>query len=324
MITLGFFNNKGGVGKTSLVAHLSWMFAERGVSLLAVDLDPQSNLSSMFLDEDQLTESVEQGETVYAAIEPQMDRSGDLGQVYVKSIEDDLHLLVGDLRLSRAEDLFADNWSKTPLGKDVGAFKVMSLFHRAIARAANDVNASLVLVDLGPNLGPLNRAALLSCTHIIIPIAPDLFSLQGLRNLGPTLDEWKSEWQSAKSRFGPNKGTVDIPAGEMTPIGYVTMNFGARDNKPVAAFQKWADQIPGVFKAEVLRSEQAKDESFQLAELKNYRSLMPMAQSAHKPMFRLKTADGARGAHLEAVQQCHKDFLNLARRIGEKLGVEVP
>ena len=43
MRTVAFFNNKGGVGKTSLVSHLAWMFADRGVPTLAADLDPQSN-----------------------------------------------------------------------------------------------------------------------------------------------------------------------------------------------------------------------------------------------------------------------------------------
>jgi chromosome partitioning protein len=47
MKTLAFFNNKGGVGKTTLVYHLAWMFAELGLSVLAADLDPQANLTSM-------------------------------------------------------------------------------------------------------------------------------------------------------------------------------------------------------------------------------------------------------------------------------------
>ena len=43
---IAFFNNKGGVGKTSLVYHLSWMFADRGTRVIAADLDPQGNASS--------------------------------------------------------------------------------------------------------------------------------------------------------------------------------------------------------------------------------------------------------------------------------------
>ena len=54
MKTLTFFNNKGGVGKTSLVYHLTWMFAKLGINVVAIDLDPQSNLTSAFLSEEQV------------------------------------------------------------------------------------------------------------------------------------------------------------------------------------------------------------------------------------------------------------------------------
>jgi hypothetical protein len=52
-----------------------------------------------------------------------------------------------------------------------------------------------------------------------------------------------------------------------------------------------------------------------LAALKNYRSLMPLAMEARKPMFHLKPADGAIGAHARAVQDCATDFRELTRRI---------
>ena len=51
---LTFFNNKGGVGKTSLVYHLAWMFSEMGKRVVAIDLDPQANLTSAFLTEEKL------------------------------------------------------------------------------------------------------------------------------------------------------------------------------------------------------------------------------------------------------------------------------
>ena len=54
MKTIAFFNNKGGVGKTSLVYHLSWMYADLGLSVVAADLDPQANLTSMFLGDERL------------------------------------------------------------------------------------------------------------------------------------------------------------------------------------------------------------------------------------------------------------------------------
>ena len=49
-----------------------------------------------------------------------------------------------------------------------------------------------------------------------------------------------------------------------------------------------------------------------IAKLKDYRSLMPLAQEARKPMFCLKPADGALGAHTYAVTEAYKDFKNVA------------
>jgi cellulose biosynthesis protein BcsQ len=51
---IAFFNNKGGVGKTSLVYHLAWMYLDLGLKVIAADLDPQANLTAAFLDEDRL------------------------------------------------------------------------------------------------------------------------------------------------------------------------------------------------------------------------------------------------------------------------------
>jgi hypothetical protein len=54
---------------------------------------------------------------------------------------------------------------------------------------------------------------------------------------------------------------------------------------------------------------------FNLATLKHYRSLMPMAMAARKPVFDLKPADGAIGAHGQAVRLAHHDFKALAEKI---------
>ena len=56
-----------------------------------------------------------------------------------------------------------------------------------------------------------------------------------------------------------------------------------------------------------------------LSLLKHYRSLMPMAMEARKPVFHLKAADGAIGAHNTSVRDCERDFHDLAEAILEKI-----
>ncbi len=321
-----FFNNKGGVGKTALVSHLAWMFAERGVPVLAVDLDPQANLTSMFVHDDRMQALWDERLTVFEAVRPLLERTGDVARAHVETIGQHLHLVCGDLGLSRFEDLLAESWAQCLTGEP-GAFRVISAFHRIVADASERVGARLVIFDLGPNLGALNRAALLAAEGIVLPIAPDLFSLQGMQSLGPTLREWRRGWTKRVEELKDR--SLDIPRGAMRPLGYVIMSFGVRDIYPVRPYDDWIAKVPEVFRQVVLGEPPgpapATDaDPYRLAALKHYRSLMPMAMSARKPMFLLRQADGARGAHLDAVSLCYRDFLGLARRLGDELGVSVP
>ncbi len=327
MKTFAFFNNKGGVGKTTLVYHLAWMLAQRSVPVLAVDFDPQANLTAMFLDDDRLEVLWPDGEhrdTVYGALRPLIEGEGDIATPHVEPIAELLGLLAGDLALSLVEDELSAQWPDC-LDRKPRAFRVMSALWRIVEHAAQEAEAQIVLIDVGPNLGALNRAALLCAHHVILPLAPDLFSLQGLKNLGPTLRRWHREWQDRRARR-PEELQFSIPPGDMTPAGYVVMQHAVRLDRPVRAYDRWMARIPTVYRDAMLDEPAAvipNPDPQRLALLKHYRSLMPMAQEARKPMFLLKPADGAIGAHVEAVRSCYEDFLQLARVIGAIAGVEV-
>jgi hypothetical protein len=112
----------------------------------------------------------------------------------------------------------------------------------------------------------------------------------------------------------------------MQPIGYIVMQHGLRDSRPVQAYKRWMDRIPTVYREAVLddpsQTSPAVDrDPYCLSLLKHYRSLMPMAMEARKPIFFLKSADGAIGAHIEAVKSCYGDFQRLAARIVGKAGI---
>jgi len=328
MKTIAFFNNKGGVGKTSLVYHLSWMFTEMGLNVVAADLDPQANLTSMFLNEGRLEKLWPDGEhpqTILGCVGPIMRGTGDISKPHVESITDKLGLVVGDLGLSRFEAKLSAAWSIC-MDRDEAAFRVISSFHRTLVDAANQQQADLVLVDVGPNLGAINRTAIIAANFVAVPLASDLFSLQGLKNLGPTLREWREEWKERLDKK-PQAPNLSMPAADMVPIGYVILQYAVRLDRPVKAYERWMSRIPGIYRSEVLDESSNKpipavtDDPHCLARLKNYRSLMPLAQDALKPIFHLKSADGAIGSHGLAVQSCYDDFKKLARKIGKECGI---
>ena len=326
MKTVGFFNNKGGVGKTTLVYHVAWMLGLLGQRVLAVDLDPQANLTSMFLSEERLETIWEQTPrpTLHGAVAPQFRGVGDIAAATIEPVHERVGLLAGDLELARFEDQLALAWPSAGDG-DERAFRVLSAFARVIAEAGAAFEADLALVDVGPNLGALNRAALLACDHIVVPLGADLFSLQGLRNMGPTLRDWREGWARRREK-NPDPGLA-LPAGTIAPIGYVVMRHSVLAGRPARAFSKWIGRIPGQYRQFMLdRPEPAEAgieaDPNQIARLKDYRSLMPLAQEAHKPMFLLRPADGAFGGHQGAVTACYDDFAALAREVAQRAGLE--
>lgn len=330
MKTIAFFNNKGGVGKTTLVYHLAWMYADLGLPVVAADLDPQANLTSMFIGDDRLEQLWPDGshtETVYGALQPLLEGTGDIGKPHIENVALTLGLLAGDLALSASEDELSSQWPNC-LDRKPRAFRVLSAIWRLLEKAAEKRSSELVLLDVGPNLGALNRAALIAAQHIVIPLAPDLYSLQGLKNLGPTLRRWRSEWSDRRQRNPVDD--LSIPTGDMTPVGYVVMQHAVRLDRPVKAYDRWMQRIPSVYRETVLDERPSRvttkvsEDPNSLAALKHYRSLMPLAQEARKPMFHLKAADGAIGGHAAAVQDCYREFRTLARSIADRCGIQIP
>jgi len=327
MKTIAFFNNKGGVGKTSLVYHLACMYTDLGLTVVAADLDPQANLTTMFLDEDDLESLWPTGEggrrTVLGPILPLLEGEGGIEDPHIENVRD-VGLLAGDLDLSSFEDELSQQWPLCLEGKR-RAFRVIGAFHEVLARASRATQAHLVLIDVGPNLGAINRAALIAADQVVIPLAPDLFSLKGLQNLGPRLRDWNEGW---RARLTKKPDRMELPEGRMTPLGYVVMQHAVRLDRPVKAYQKWMARIPPTYREAVLDEDAASvaldADPHCLATLKHYRSLMPLAREARKPMFELTPADGAIGGHAQAVQTCYRDFRALAGAIAERAGLALP
>lgn len=317
---LTFFNNKGGVGKTSLVYHLAWMLSEMGKRVVAIDLDPQANLTSAFLEEDDLEALWEPAPgsqpngTIYQCLKP-LTEVGDILKPQTQRINPRLHLVPGDLALAGFENFLSREWPEAMgSGNRYRAFRILASFWLVAQMAAEAHGADLILADVGPSLGAINRSALIGTDHVVIPLAADMYSLQGLRNLGPTLREWRAEWrQRVDSWAAPS---FALPAGVMAPVGYVLMQHVERLSRPTKAYGKWANRIPATYAESVLQ--QAPKPKAQpidghcLARLKHYRSLAPMAQEVHKPIFALTAAEGAIGSHAAAVRDAYSDFKALA------------
>lgn len=337
---LTFFNNKGGVGKTSLIYHLAWMFAGLGKRVLAVDLDPQTNLTAALLPEDRIAElwdSDAPGLTIYRCVEPLFE-TADITEPVMHRISEDLCILPGDIRLSNYEDALSAEWPLSLADKKLyRPMRILSSLRHIIDTAGQQTKADIVLADVGPNLGAINRSALIATDYVVIPLGADLFSLQGLKNLGPALEGWREGWADRLENWR-KRGDVSrhpdfsLPQRDiMHPIGYLCQQPSMRLDRPVRAYDKWINRIPTAYWETVLKSPAPvledqpalpagpEEDPHCLGIIRHYRSLVPMGQDKRKPIFELKPADGAIGSQADAVHRARDDFQKLARRIAGRI-----
>ena len=114
----------------------------------------------------------------------------------------------------------------------------------------------------------------------------------------------------------------------MKPVGYVVQQHSVRLSRPVKAYDKWVNRMPEEYARNLLDDTKgpypatpAQDHEHALATVKHYRSLVPLAQEARKPIFHLTPADGAIGSHAAAVTDARHDFRALAGKILQKMGL---
>lgn len=164
-VTLGqvisFANQKGGVAKTTTTLNLGVAFQELGHRVLAVDLDPQGNL------------------TMSQGMDPDtVDRSMFDVLVHALPITEVIHQVEVDIAVSSIDLAGAELALSSMIGRE-----------RALQKALLPVRSEYdyILIDTPPSLGLLTINALTASDHVIIPVQCEYLSLRGLVQLEGTL-----------------------------------------------------------------------------------------------------------------------------------------
>lgn len=319
------FNNKGGVGKTTFLFHLGYALEKLGKKILFVDLDPQCNLSSSICTDDEINDVWNKRNSVYHAVEPLIKGTGDIDDIKPYIVQNrNIRLIVGDLRLSEYEELLSTAWIESLAGNEIG-FRRTSAILRIIEKLSNANEIDYVLMDIGPNLGSLNRCVLLSCDYFLVPLVPDLFSFRGLENIGVTFIKWINDWNGASTRFKENNETLTFKIQDGTPVfaGYINQQFNIYRGKETKAWKYWTGRVPEQIEENIVKKLQKinddlvidlNDGSHKLGDFKSYHSLAPLSQKHKKPIFELE-GDEVIGIHKTSAIKCGEDFKELAEKI---------
>lgn len=150
-------NNKGGVGKTHTVFHLAGAFSELGRRVLAIDLDPQGNLTSLL---------IEPGE--YASVFDVLHDRLPIAEVVQPTLIQNVELVPAHRKIQNLD---------AALGLEVdGQLRLAD----ALAPVVEAQNYDIVLLDCPPSLGIPTRNAMAAADRVIIPLEADKFSADGV------------------------------------------------------------------------------------------------------------------------------------------------
>ncbi|BBP67900.1 chromosome partitioning protein ParA [Pseudomonas sp. Cab53] len=320
------FNNKGGVGKTTLLCNLAAHYALKGgKKVLVVDADPQCNATAYMFKEkilDDLYSSSKDGETINQLV-TSLKKSKGYSEIPIKRSESfGVDVVPGDPRFSLAEDFLAKDWVDATSGQERG-LKTTFLF-RALLEWASKKKYDYVFFDIGPSLGAINRTVLLSCDYFILPMSSDIFSLRGLQNIEVAITSWTKGLERGLTSYKEDNNEDFLFDGlhRRNPqgikfLGYVTQQYTAKTvagkKQPVDAYEKIIKRIgPAIRKSLIEKINQGQSLEYKLGEIPYFSSLVPMAQTSTKPIFMLKSADGVVGAHFDKVKQFEKVISDIA------------
>lgn len=295
MKLMTIFNNKGGVGKTTLLYHLASVLAEIGKKVLLIDLDPQCNLSlygieiehlheiwrkeDIFFDEgfnygkktmtkEQFDAFSREAHTIHFILKPTEDGEGEI-ENYSKpiNIAPNLDMIPGRLTLYTYENKIASRWNDVYAGEALAVRTITRI--REIAKMYSEMNGyDYVLLDTSPSLGALNKTIIMTADGFIIPALPDMFSLYGIRNIGKSLVSWKKELDTIFALISEEKRKL-FPARPVQFFGYTIYNAKKATSKNVGnlglaqAHYNYYKQIPNAIRENIpdtLRSTLSEDE----------------------------------------------------------------
>lgn len=304
---LAIFNNKGGVGKTTYLFHIANILADHGIRTLMVDCDSQCNLTAYCLNDSAIRKAwKEDGNSIYKAVQPVGEGIGDIRKRKPYQISENLYLIPGDIDLNIYEDRLGETWSSASV--QPASIRLQIAINRYVEYVSRKNSIDIVLIDLGPNLGALNRSVLGGCDYFITPLSPDLFSIKGTENLGNKFVVWNEEWKNNLRKWRSGEGGIlieDLPSGTPIFLGYVMQQHNIR-NTNTGMTKGWSifgKEIDGAIRKNIvdklLPLEQVEEkESYILGKIPNLHSLIPYSLNAHKPVYKCTGKDGLKGEHI--------------------------
>jgi len=330
MKTLSLFNHKGGVGKTTLAVNVADAFVDLGLKVLLIDADPQCNLTSFFLEETQLDDLLggsdgAEGNTIWSAIKPVVDGKGPIKKVRPFWFAPNLLLCAGDVLLADYEEELPSAWTGSFARKERD-YDVMCALSRAARGLGRTHGADIIIYDVGPNVGALNRTILLDCDYFATPVAADLFSLRALATVGRSLSRWIRDWETVRQLASP-KDQEQLLTGQPVYLGYITSAYKVSSGRiATRPHEYWEKKIAPRVRECVVQDLQRVHANLvphsnnKIAAIKDFHSLAPQAQTKGLALGKMK--GHVNPGYYPQVEEADAEFHDLALELLRRMGIK--
>lgn len=325
MKVISVFNNKGGVGKTTLTYHVANALSEIGKKVLVIDADPQCNLTiyslgqeyihdlwaveDPFIDEgyesskkkctDEEYEKITSNpRSIHFLLKPTEEGTGDHVRLPPPAnLSENLDIIPGRLTLHLYEEKIASRWTDVYRGEPLAIRTITRI--RSLAEKYSEIYGyDYVIIDTSPSLGSLNKVIISTVDGFFVPASPDLFSLYGIKNIGKALATWKEEFNIIYKLISEEKRHV-FPEKFVTFLGYTIYNAkkysGYKNKWDLAhAHLNYAEQIPSTIKENIQEEIRSHLTDELMAKpiggtsvMHTHNTFPSMAQHYNKPMWRI-------------------------------------
>lgn len=342
MKVITFFNNKGGVGKTTTIVNLaSYLQTHKSKKLLLLDLDPQSNSTQAIIPEDEWLnfygEKAAQ-KTIYDYFRKIENGDSDLclQPVPVSRLSNkyNIDLIPGHPNLSIIDDLMSRYWAETQ-GGEKGPIRRLNWLNQLKSFYSDQYD--YIFIDVGPSLGALNRSALLNSDYFITPMASDIFSLLGVKNIAEWMGRWIDMYTASlnvlKQRHHSSADTflaeykINTNVHETSRfIGYSVQQYSKRKFKtgvrPTAAYERVIQNIDKeiISSLSKFKKSDLQDSNLKLGDVPYVYSIIPLSQLSNTPIYDLNYESGLRGNQSSSVAD-YKNYIEIiANRFLENVG----